>query len=37
MPEGHTIHRLARAMNAAFGNTRVRLSSPQGRFEAGAA
>lgn len=36
MPEGHTIHRLARAMNAAFGNTRVRLSSPQGRFEAGA-
>ncbi len=37
MPEGHTIHRLARAMNAAFGKTRVRLSSPQGRFEQGTA
>ncbi|MCT1558473.1 Fpg/Nei family DNA glycosylase [Helcobacillus massiliensis] len=32
MPEGHSIHRLARAITAAFGDTRVRLSSPQGRF-----
>lgn len=37
MPEGHTIHRLARAMTAAFGGSRVRLSSPQGRFETEAA
>lgn len=37
MPEGHTVHRLAEAMTAAFGGTRVRLSSPQGRFEAEAA
>ncbi len=37
MPEGHSIHRLARAMTAAFGDSRVRLSSPQGRFAEGAA
>lgn len=37
VPEGHTVHRLADAMEAAFGNSRVRLSSPQGRFEAEAA
>ncbi|MDO5644225.1 MAG: zinc finger domain-containing protein [Dermabacter sp.] len=37
MPEGHTIHRLAEAMGEAFGRSRVRLGSPQGRFEAEAA
>lgn len=34
MPEGHTIHRLARAFDAGFVGQRVRLSSPQGRFDA---
>lgn len=33
MPEGHTIHRLAAAFDAGFAGQRVRLSSPQGRFE----
>ncbi|MCL6421960.1 Fpg/Nei family DNA glycosylase [Brachybacterium sp. JHP9] len=33
MPEGHTIHRLAGALDAGFGGQRVRVSSPQGRFE----
>ena len=37
MPEGHTIHRLARDLNAAFGGQKIHASSPQGRFEAGAA
>ncbi len=37
MPEGHTIHRLARAHLRAFGGERVGASSPQGRFEGGAA
>lgn len=36
MPEGHTIHRLARNLNKAFRGETVRASSPQGRFEAGA-
>lgn len=36
MPEGHTIHRLARDLNAAFEGASVEASSPQGRFEAGA-
>lgn len=37
MPEGHTLHRLADALTHAFGGTVVRVGSPQGRFEAGAA
>lgn len=37
MPEGHTVHRLARAFEAAFAGHRVRLASPQGRFSAEAA
>lgn len=32
MPEGHTIHRLARAHDAWFGGQRVSVSSPQGKF-----
>ncbi len=32
MPEGHTIHRLARALTARLGGREVRASSPQGRF-----
>lgn len=32
MPEGHTLHRLAAALAAAFGGERVAASSPQGRF-----
>src|ERR1700761_2862128 len=37
MPEGHTIHRLARDLKATLGREPVRASSPQGRFTAGAA
>ncbi|MGN6331813.1 MAG: Fpg/Nei family DNA glycosylase [Motilibacteraceae bacterium] len=37
MPEGHTIHRLARDLGARFAGDAVRASSPQGRFEEGAA
>ena len=37
MPEGHSIHRLARQFTDVFGGERVRTSSPQGRFSAGAA
>ncbi|GGC85227.1 formamidopyrimidine-DNA glycosylase [Tersicoccus solisilvae] len=37
MPEGHSIHRLARQLTDVFGGQRVRVSSPQGRFAAGAA
>lgn len=37
MPEGHTIHRLAREFGERFAGLRVRASSPQGRFAAGAA
>jgi len=37
MPEGHTIHRYAREHHALLGGKRVRVSSPQGRFEAEAA
>ncbi|EXG80346.1 Fpg/Nei family DNA glycosylase [Cryptosporangium arvum] len=37
MPEGHTIHRLARRHKRLFGGAVVGASSPQGRFEAGAA
>lgn len=35
MPEGHTLHRLARALRPLVGR-RVRASSPQGRFADGA-
>lgn len=37
MPEGHTIHRLARDLGEAFAPDPVRVSSPQGRFADGAA
>ncbi|NUT37865.1 MAG: Fpg/Nei family DNA glycosylase [Hamadaea sp.] len=37
MPEGHTIHRLAARHAQLFGGKRVAVSSPQGRFAAGAA
>ena len=37
MPEGHTLHRLATALTDAFAGSRLRVSSPQGRFEAEAA
>jgi endonuclease VIII len=33
MPEGHTIHRLAKDLTRAFGKVPVRVASPQGRFE----
>lgn len=36
MPEGHTLHRLARDQQKHFGATVVHASSPQGRFVAGA-
>lgn len=32
MPEGHTLHRLAGQLSAAFAGEVVRVSSPQGRF-----
>ena len=32
MPEGHTIHRLARDQKQTIGNQKLRISSPQGRF-----
>jgi DNA-formamidopyrimidine glycosylase len=37
MPEGHTLLRLAREIDASFGGRPVRVSSPQGRFAADAA
>lgn len=37
MPEGHTIHGLARRLSAAFAGRVVDVSSPQGRFAAEAA
>jgi endonuclease-8 len=37
MPEGHTLHRLAREHRAALAGAPVVVSSPQGRFAAGAA
>lgn len=37
MPEGHTLFRLARDLDAAFGGRPVRVTSPQGRFAADAA
>jgi endonuclease-8 len=36
VPEGHTIHRLAREQQKHFGGQVVRASSPQGRFVEGA-
>lgn len=37
MPEGHTIHRIARQFGRDFVGRRVAVSSPQGRFAGGAA
>lgn len=37
MPEGHTLHRLARLHQRRFGRAAVSVSSPQGRFSDGAA
>lgn len=37
MPEGHTIHRLARRHRRLLGGAVVRATSPQGRFAEGAA
>lgn len=37
MPEGHSIHRLALAFAELFGDQQLSLTSPQGRFAAGAA
>ncbi|MFE6969642.1 Fpg/Nei family DNA glycosylase [Isoptericola sp. NPDC057653] len=37
MPEGHTVHRLARALDGLFGGRTLAVSSPQGRFAGGAA
>lgn len=36
MPEGHTLHRLAAQINTVFTGRPWRVSSPQGRFVAGA-
>lgn len=36
MPEGHTLHRLAREQRRLFGGRAVRASSPQGKFAEGA-
>jgi endonuclease-8 len=37
VPEGHSVHRITRQFARNFVGRRVRLSSPQGRFAAGAA
>jgi endonuclease VIII len=37
VPEGHTLHRLAGELTAAFGGRQVRVGSPQGRFAESAA
>jgi formamidopyrimidine-DNA glycosylase len=37
MPEGHSVHRIARQFRRHFFGTPVAVSSPQGRFAAGAA
>jgi endonuclease VIII len=37
MPEGHTLHRLALEVEAAFAGRRVAVTSPQGRFAESAA
>jgi endonuclease-8 len=37
VPEGHTIHRLARGLRTTLGNRPIAATSPQGRFRDGAA
>jgi formamidopyrimidine-DNA glycosylase len=37
VPEGHTVHRLARTFASLYGGQVLRVSSPQGRFADGAA
>ena len=37
MPEGHSIHRIARQISDVFTGERVQVSSPQGRYAEGAA
>lgn len=37
MPEGHSVHRLARQFQDVFGGAVLAVSSPQGKFSAGAA
>jgi endonuclease-8 len=37
LPEGHTLHRLAHALQAEFAGYRPEVTSPQGRFAGGAA
>ncbi|WP_104165306.1 Fpg/Nei family DNA glycosylase [Arthrobacter sp. SX1312] len=37
MPEGHSVHRLARQFGSVFTGERLAVSSPQGRFADGAA
>ncbi|MFW0796409.1 zinc finger domain-containing protein [Gordonia sp. CPCC 205515] len=37
MPEGHTLHRLARRQQRVFGGQTVHVTSPQGRFADGTA
>ncbi|AIY00667.1 putative DNA glycosylase [Arthrobacter sp. PAMC 25486] len=37
MPEGHSVHRLARQFNDVFSGAALAVSSPQGKFAAGAA
>jgi formamidopyrimidine-DNA glycosylase len=37
MPEGHSVHRIARQFERHFEHTPVSVTSPQGRFAAGAA
>ncbi|MEO6123021.1 MAG: hypothetical protein ABIR32_04870 [Ilumatobacteraceae bacterium] len=37
MPEGHTIHRIAKDHGALLSGRTVAVSSPQGRFESDAA
>ena len=37
MPEGHSVHRLARQLADLFEGQQLRVSSPHGRFSAGAA
>lgn len=36
MPEGHSVHRLAKQFTSVFTGARLAVSSPQGRFAAGA-
>jgi len=37
VPEGHTVHRLARTLTGLFAGEPLAVRSPQGRFDAGAA